>query len=65
MKRLSSFMVLNMNGGDRISYTFDEIDEQTGDPTSQNNKASFYVVNEELAGHIEAIRSFIRETRLS
>ncbi len=65
MKRLSSFMVLNINGGDRISFTFDEIDSETGEPISQNNKQSFFVVNDELASHIEAVRTFIRENKLS
>ena len=27
MKQLSSFMALNVNGGDRISFTYDTIDE--------------------------------------
>ena len=30
MKQLSSFMALNVNGGDRISFTYDTIDENTG-----------------------------------
>jgi len=45
MKQLSSFMVININGGDRISYTYDEVNDETGEPVSQNNKKSFYVVN--------------------
>lgn len=65
MKRLSSFMVLNINGGDRISFTFDEINGETGEPISQNNKQSFYVVDSELAGHIDAIRDYIRTNKLS
>lgn len=65
MKQLSSFMTLNVNGGDRISYTFDEVDENTGDLISTNNKESFFVVDETLRGHVEAIRAYIRENRLS
>lgn len=64
MKRLSSYMVLNINGGDRISYTFDEIDDTTGTPISVNNKESFYVIDDNLAGNIEAIRNYIRENKL-
>lgn len=64
MKQLSSFMVLNVNGGDRVSFTYDEIDENTGEPISQNNKKNFYVVNSDLASHIEAIRTFIRENKM-
>lgn len=64
MKQLSSFMVLNVNGGDRISYTYDEIDEDTGNLLSSNNKESFYSVNQEIDEHINAIRNFIRSNKL-
>lgn len=64
MKQLSSFAVLNINGGDRVSFTYDEINEITGEPISTNNKQSFYAVNDELKGHIEAIKDFIRENKL-
>lgn len=65
MKQLSSFMVLNVNGGDRISYTYDEVDADTGDLVSTNNKESFFVVDEALRGHVEAVRGYIRENKLS
>lgn len=65
MKQLSSFMVLNVNGGDRVSYTYDEIDGETGDLVSTNNKESFFVVDNVLRGDIEAIRDYIRENRLA
>lgn len=65
MKQLSSFLALAVNGGDRISYTYDEIDDETGDLKSSNNKASFFVVDDELRGHIEAVRDYIRESKLS
>lgn len=65
MKQLSSFMVLNVNGGDRISYTYDEIDEQTGDVISTNNKESFFVVDSSLRGSIEDVRDYIREHKLA
>lgn len=65
MKQLSSFAVLNINGGDRISFTFDEINDTTGEPISMNNKHSFYVVDNNLASHIEAIKTYIRENKLS
>lgn len=64
MKQLSSFMVLNVNGGDRISYTYDEINEETGEPISQNNKQNFYVVDNDLKSYIESIRTYIREHKL-
>lgn len=65
MKQLSSFMALSVNGGDRVSYTYDEIDAETGEPTSTNNKASFYVMDEELRGNIDAVRDWIREHKLA
>lgn len=65
MKQLSSFMALSVNGGDRISYTFDEIDPETGEPTSTNNKQSFYVMDEDLRAHVNAVRAWIREHKLA
>ena len=65
MKQLSSFMALAINGGDRISYTFDEIDPDTGEQQSTNNKGSFFVVDEGLRAHIDAVRDYIREHKLS
>lgn len=61
MKQLSSFMVLSINGGDRVSYTFDEINDTTGEPISTNNKQSFFVVDQEMAGAVEVIRKKLRE----
>ena len=65
MKQLSSYMVLNVNGGDRISYTYDTIDENTGDVIASNTKESFFVVDEGLRAHIEAIRDYIRTHKLA
>ena len=63
MKRLSSFAVLNIDGGDRVSFTYDEISD-AGEPISTNNKKNFYVVDAELSGHINAIREYIRQNKL-
>ena len=64
MKLLSSFMVMNAKGGDRVSFTFDDIDDNTGEARGENNKKSFFVVDSGLKSHIEAIRDFIRENKL-
>jgi len=64
MKQLASFIVLNINGGDRVSFTYDEINEETGEMTSSNNKENFYAVDAELKGHINAIRDYIRQHKL-
>lgn len=63
MKQLSSFMVMNIEGGDRVSYTYNELSE-SGDLTSSNNKKSFFALDPELSTHIEAIRRYIRENKL-
>ncbi len=65
MKQLSSFLVLNVNGGDRVSFTYDTIDPNTGELAESNAKGSFFVVDEALRGHIEAVRQFIRDNKLS
>lgn len=65
IKQLSSFMALAVNGGDRISFTYDEIDPDTGDLIDGNKKESFFVVDEGLRAHIEAVRDFIREHKLA
>lgn len=61
MKQLSGFMVLSISGGDRVSYTFDEINDTTGEPISTNNKQSFFVVDQEMADAVEVIRKKLRE----
>lgn len=65
MKILSSFAVLNIDGSDRVSFTYDVVNENTGDPESRNNKGNFYVVDETLKEHIEAIRDYIKQNRLN
>ena len=65
LKQLASFAVLNVNGGNRVSYTYDEIDGDTGNMISSNNKGSFFVVDNDLAASIESIREFIRENKLA
>ncbi|MDO5539401.1 MAG: hypothetical protein Q4F83_04925 [Eubacteriales bacterium] len=64
IKQLSSLMILNIDGGDRVSYTFNEIAAETGEPVSKNNKRSFVAVDAELRNHIEAIRDYIRQNKL-
>lgn len=58
-------MALSVNGGDRVSYTYDEIDPETGNLVSTNNKESFFVVDADLRSNIEGIRDYIRENRLA
>lgn len=64
MKQLSSFMILNIEGGDRISYTYNDLDDKNGEIISTNNKKSFFAVDAELKGHIDAIKNYIKENKL-
>lgn len=64
IKQLASFAVLNVNGGDRITYTYDEIDADTGDMISSNNKGNFFAVDSALKKNINAIRTYISENKL-
>lgn len=65
IKQLSSFMALSVSGGDRVSYTYDEIDADTGELVNANVKDSFFVVDNDLKAHIEAVRDYIREHKLT
>lgn len=65
IKQLSSFLVLNVNGGDRVSYTYDEIDADSGEVINANVKESFFVVDNTLRANIEDVRDYIREHKLS
>lgn len=64
IKQLASFAVLNVNGGDRVTYTYDEIDADTGDMVSANNKGSFFAVDSTLKGKITSIRNYITDNKL-
>ena len=64
IKQLASFVVLNVNGGDRLTYTYDEIDADSGDVVSSNNKGSFFAVDASLKADIENVRDYIRENKL-
>ena len=57
-------MVLNIDGGNRVSYTYDEMDD-TGEVTSMNKKKNFFSVDPDLESHIEAIQNYIRKNKLS
>ena len=65
IKQLASFAAINVNGGQRITFTYDEINPETGDVISQNNKGNFYAVDKTLLKNIEDIRSYIVEHKLS
>lgn len=64
IKQLSSFMVLSIDGGDRVSFTYSEINPDTGEMISDNKKANFFVLDEELKGYIDSIRTWLRKNKL-
>ena len=59
MKQISGFSVVGINNGKRITYTYDEVDDNTGDLISTNNRKSFYAVNEKLINDIDSITEYI------
>lgn len=63
MKKLTSFTHLTTGEGDRVAYTYSEVDEK-GNITSQNNKGNFIAIDSELIAHIRAIQEFIQEKHL-
>ena len=62
-KVLKSFMVMSL-GMDRISYRYDEVDNE-GNPTSKDNEGNLYAVDATLEKHINAIRDYIRKNKLA
>lgn len=63
MKKVTSFTHLITGEGDRIAFTYSEMDEY-GTITSQNNRKSFVITDMEIAGHATAIRDYIQKTFL-
>lgn len=63
MKKITSFTAHVTAEGQRISYTYSEIDE-SGNLKSQNNRENFIVMDSVLTGHIEAINTYIAKNKL-
>lgn len=67
MKQLGPIMLTNIDGGDRVSIRYIEIDEKTGEIISDNNKKSFCLIDgadDEAKEHINWLRKYIRENHL-
>ena len=64
MNKLNSFLSVNIDGGERISYTYDVLDN-TGEVKQRNQKKSFFAVDPELVKHIEYIKDYIRHNKLN
>lgn len=65
MKQLSSVMIVNIDGGQRISYTYNTIDDETGELISTNNKKSFFATQPELQADIAGIMNYIDANKLT
>lgn len=63
MKVVTSFTHLITGEGNRIAYTYSELD-QTGNLVSQNNKGNFVAVDPELVSHVNAINDYINKNKL-
>lgn len=63
MKKLTSFTSHVTAEGQRISFTYSEIDE-SGKLISQNERENFIVMDNELQAHIDAINEYISQNKL-
>lgn len=63
MNVVTSFTHLTTGEGNRIAYTYSELDS-TGNLVSQNNKGNFVAVDPELVSHINAINDYINKNKL-
>ena len=54
MKKLSGVAIVTTAEGERVSYTYTELDSD-GNITSQNNRASFVALDEELLAAIKTL----------
>lgn len=63
MKKLTSFTAHVTAEGQRISFTYSEI-EGSGNLKSQNNRENFIVMDPVLMRYIEAINTYIEENKL-
>lgn len=57
-------MNLSTGEGSRIAYTYSEVNEETGEVVSQNNKGNFLVLDENLQSHLDAVKKYIRDKYL-
>lgn len=65
MKKLTSVTLHTTSEGQRASYTFSVIDENTGAIQSDNNRSSMVILdipaNEEVLSHMEAVKAYVEE----
>ena len=64
IRKVTSFMALNVDGIDKIVYTDSEINADTGKEIIGNQKRNFYAVSKEVSDAINVIRNYILENQL-
>lgn len=64
-KILTSFMNLSTGEGSRIAYTYSEVDENTGNIVSQNNKGNFLVMDDDVQAYLDAVKKYIQDKYLA
>lgn len=65
MKILTSFSVIKMSEGLRLSYTYTEINDETGIATNNNVQESRFLVQKELQQPVQDVMTYIIENFLS
>jgi hypothetical protein len=61
MKKVTGIAVLTTAEGQKVTYTFSEIDESTGTITQSNIKRSFVVLDAETETIINNLKSKVEE----
>ena len=64
IRKVTSFMALNVDGIDKIVYTYSEIDSDTGKEIIGNQKKNFYAVSKEVSDAIDLIKNYILQNQL-
>lgn len=64
IRKVTSFMALNVDGIDKIVYTYSEIDSDTGKEITGNKKRNFYAVSKEVSEAINVIKDHILQNQL-
>ena len=60
MKKLSGVAVVTTAEGERVSYTYMELDD-SGNITSQNNRGSFVALDAEVLAAISTLKTAVNE----
>lgn len=62
MKIATSATVFRDSLGMRLSYTYSEVDEETGKIISDNNRANRMITDADAIDHAEAILAYAQES---